>query len=139
MVTTSNEIDFAESEVERLEANLQNLLSLNASDIGKQMAREELDAAKARLAELRGETAPAVEETAPEAAEASSEPVDEVAPAEEAPREPAEQPASESPAVEAEPAAPAEPEAAEGPVEEDDYSDLERTPEGTLIDHPGND
>jgi hypothetical protein len=134
MVATSNEIDFAESEVERLEANLQNLLSLNASDIGKQMAREELDAAKARLAELRGDAAPvaAAEEAAPETAETSSEPVEEAAsePAEET----AAEPAAEPEATASEPAAPVE-----TPTEEDDYSDLEKTPEGTLIDHPGND
>jgi hypothetical protein len=125
---------WAESEVERLETNLTNLKSLNASKIGIQMAEEELDKAMAALAALTPapEAAPA-EETHPETAgteptpsePASDEPVEESPqtseqqPVEESPlnQEPESEPVSEEPAdVASEPAS--EEPAAEVAVEE---------------------
>lgn len=59
--TREEKREWAVAEVDRLKANLQNLVSLNATAIGIKMAEDELAKAEAALSELEGPE-PAAEE-----------------------------------------------------------------------------
>jgi hypothetical protein len=96
---------WAESEVERLETNLINLKSLNASKIGIQMAEEELDKAKAALAVFQVDDAREAPASGPTEPIDSSEPISD-APFEESPEPVEQQHAEESLAVNQEPEEP---------------------------------